>query len=304
MVGRNTIVNENTVKVGINKDAIKIGFIGAGYMGYGMAHNFLKNNYSVSVIAHKNRKPIDRLIDEGAIECKSMKELGEDNNVIVMCVTNTPIATEIANEIVSHLNEDDLVIDITTHQVNGSIEIEKIFSTNKVNYVESPVMGGPVQSKEGVLGAIVGSSDNNFILAKEILLNFCKKVVLFGPVGNGTKAKLINNFLSLGTATLVIETLKAIKHLNIDLQKFYDVAKLGSGNSGALNRITDKAIAGDYKGYIFSVNNTLKDMTYINELLSDLPNAEKLSSLTKSFYQDAADRGEGDLLISELINKA
>jgi 3-hydroxyisobutyrate dehydrogenase-like beta-hydroxyacid dehydrogenase len=304
VVGRNTIVNENTVKVGINKDAIKIGFIGVGYMGYGMAHNLLKNNYSVSVIAHKNRKPIDRLIDEGAIECKSMKELGEDNNVIVMCVTNTPIATEIANEIVSHLNEDDLVIDITTHQVNGSIEIEKIFSTNKVNYVESPVMGGPVQSKEGVLGAIVGSSDNNFILAKEILLNFCKKVVLFGPVGNGTKAKLINNFLSLGTATLVIETLKAIKHLNIDLQKFYDVAKLGSGNSGALNRITDKAIAGDYKGYIFSVNNTLKDMTYINELLSDLPNAEKLSSLTKSFYQDAADRGEGDLLISELINKA
>ena len=45
-------------------------------------------------------------------------------------------------------------------------------------------------------------------------------------------------------------------------------------------------------------------MTYINELLSDLPNAEKLSSLTISFYQDAADRGEGDLLISELINKA
>jgi predicted homoserine dehydrogenase-like protein len=55
VVGRNTIVNENTVKVGINKDAIKIGFIGAGYMGYGMAHNLLKNNYSVSVIAHKNR---------------------------------------------------------------------------------------------------------------------------------------------------------------------------------------------------------------------------------------------------------
>ena len=118
----------------------------------------------------------------------------------------------------------------------------------------------------------------------------------------GTKAKLINNFLALGTATLVIESLKAAKHLNVDLQKFYDVAKLGSGNSGALNRITDKAIAGDYKGYIFSVKNTLKDMTYINELLSDLPNAEKLASLTKSFYQDAVDRGEGDLLISELIN--
>ena len=295
MVGHNVIVNENTVKVGINKDIIKIGFIGAGYMGYGMVHNLLKNNYSVSVIAHKNRKPIDKLLDEGAIECHSMKELAENNNIIIMCVTNTPIATEIANEIALHLNEDDFVIDITTHKVNGSIEVEKIFSTNKTKYVESPVMGGPIQSKEGSLGAIVGSSNNNFLLAKKVLLNFCKNVVLFGAVGDGTKAKLINNFLALGTATLVIETLKATKHLNIDLQKFYDVAKLGSGNSGALDRITDKVIAGNYKGYIFSVN---------NELLSDLPNAEKLASLTKSFYQDAVDRGEGDLLISELINKA
>ena len=76
-------MNENTVKVGINKDAIKIGFIGVGYMGYGMAHNLLKNSFSVSVIAHKNRKPIDKLINEGANECKSMQELGENNNVII-----------------------------------------------------------------------------------------------------------------------------------------------------------------------------------------------------------------------------
>ena len=272
-------------------------------MGYGMAHNLLKNNYSVSVIAHKNRKSIDKLVEEGATECKSMKELGGENNIILMCVTNTPIATEIANEIVSYLNEDDLVIDITTHRENGSIELEKLFLTNNINYVEAPVMGGPVQSKEGVLGAIVGSNDDNFILAKEILLNFCKNVVFFGPVGSATKAKLVSNFLSLGTATFVIETLKAAKHLNIDIQKLYDVAKLGSGNSGALNRIADKAIAGDYKGYVFSVNNTIKDMTYIKDLLTDLPNAEKLASLTKSFYQDAVDRGDGDLLISELINK-
>ena len=77
-------MNEDTVKVGINKKAIKIGFIGAGYMGYGMAHNLLKNSFSVSVIAHKNRKPIERLLEEGAIECKSLKELGENNNVMFL----------------------------------------------------------------------------------------------------------------------------------------------------------------------------------------------------------------------------
>ena len=78
---------------------------------------------------------------------------------------------------------------------------------------------------------------------------------------------------------------------------------MGSGNSGALARIADKAIKGDYKGYIFSVDNTYKDFTYINDLLKNMPNAEKLSSLTKSFYKNASDQGMGSLLISELIEK-
>ena len=50
----------------------------------------------------------------------------------------------------------------------------------------------------------------------------------------------------------MIETIKAANHFNIDLQKLYDVAKLGSGNSGALTRIAEKAVNDDYKGYIFS----------------------------------------------------
>ena len=285
------------------KNNVKIGFIGAGYMGYGMAHNLLKNKISLSVIANKNRKPIDKLVKQGAIEVKSLKDLANFSDVIVMCVTNTPIAIKIINEILPDLKTLSLLIDITTHHETGSIEINNILNLKEIRYVESPVMGGPVQAEEGVLGAIVGSSNENFEDAKKILKYFCKDVFHFGDIGMGAKTKLISNFLSLGTATFVIETLKAANHFNIDLNKLYDVAKLGSGNSGALNRIADKAIQGDYRGYIFSVNNTLKDFTYINNLLKELPNAEKLSSLTKSFYQDAADKGKGDLLISELIKE-
>ena len=220
-----------------------------------------------------------------------------------MCVTNTPVAIEVINELLPHIKKSTLLIDITTHHATGSIEVNNLLKSKNIPYIESPVMGGPVQAEQGVLGAIVGGSDNDFDDSKNILMNFCKNVFYFGNIGMGAKTKLICNFLSLGTATFVIETLKAANHLNIDLKKLYDVAKLGSGNSGALNRIADKAIEGNYKGYIFSVNNTLKDLTYISELLKDLPNAEKLSKLTKSFYKEAADNGKGDLLISELIKE-
>ena len=284
----------------MKKNNHKIGFIGAGYMGYGIAHNLLKKNYPLSVIAHKNREPIEKLIAQGAKESKLLEDIAA-NDVIIQCVTNTPIAIEVIKEILPFIKPGTLFIDITTHHTSGSIEANNLLKSKKVRYIESPVMGGPVQAEEGVLGAIVGADHNDIEDAKNILMNFCKDVFHFGDVGIGAKTKLISNFLSLGTATFVIETLKAAKHHNIDMQKLIDVARLGSGNSGALNRIADKAIAGDYTGYIFSVNNTLKDLTYINELMKDLPNANKLSALTKSFYKEAADRGKGELLISELI---
>jgi len=284
----------------MKKNNHKIGFIGAGYMGYGIAHNLLKKNYPLSVIAHKNREPIEKLIAQGAKESKLLEDIAA-NDVIIQCVTNTPIAIEVIKEILPFIKPGTLFIDITTHNISGSIEANNLLKLKKVRYIESPVMGGPVQAEEGVLGAIVGADNNDIEDAKNILMNFCKDVFHFGDVGIGAKTKLISNFLSLGTATFVIETLKAAKHHNIDMQKLIDVARLGSGNSGALNRIADKAIAGDYTGYIFSVNNTLKDLTYINELMKDLPNANKLSALTKSFYKEAADRGKGELLISELI---
>ena len=280
-----------------------IGFIGAGYMGYGMAHNLIKNNYNLSVICNKNRNPIDKLVAQGAKELKNYKDLCDFSNIIIMCVTNTPIALEIINKLKPYLKIDTMIIDITTHHSNGSIEINNLLSSNKIKYVEAPVMGGPVQAEQGILGAIVGSKKEDYEDAKKILLNFCKEAIYFGEIGKGAKAKLLSNFLSLGTTTFVIETLKAANHLNIDLQKLYDVAKLGSGNSGALNRIADKAINDDYTGYVFSVKNAVKDLTYINELMSDISNADKLSHLTKSIYEEAVKNGKGDLLMSELIKK-
>ena len=280
-----------------------IAFIGVGLMGYGIAKNLLLKNFNLKVISHKNRKPIDKLIKLGAVEFKNYDDLLNDIDCLFICVTNTQIAIEIAETIITKLDKQILIIDITTHNKNGSIKMEEIFNRKNNKYVESPVMGGPVQAEEGILGGIIGCSQQNYSDATIYLDSFCKNHFYFGEVGMGAKTKLICNFLSLGTTTFVLETIKAVEELNIDLEKFYSVAKLGSGNSGALSRVAEKAIEGDYKGYIFSVKNVVKDLTYIHDLVSDMPNAEKLTLLNKSFYEDAVKRGYGDLLVSELIKK-
>jgi hypothetical protein len=281
----------------------KVGFIGAGYMGFGMAKNLIKD-FDVYLIAHKNREPIDKLIKEGATEVFSYKELLNLNlNCLMMCVTNTPVAINIAEELVSSINNELLIIDLTTHNKNGTTTMKNIFNSSKIKYSVNPVMGGVVQSEEGVLGGIWGGDKKDFDDSKLFLQSFCKNVFNFGSVEKAAQAKLLSNFLSLLTTTTVIEFFRSAKKLDIDINLLCDVAKLGSGNSGALNRIADKALQGDFKGYVFSVNNTLKDLTYINDLMKNSNNAEELSKLAMNFYKSAKDKGMGDLLVSELIEK-
>ena len=280
-----------------------VGFIGVGYMGYGMVKNLLKK-HNVFIFAHKNRKPINKLVKLGAIELKSYKELKNNNlNCLMLCVTNTPIALKVANEIKNLINKKTIIIDLTTHDKKGASEMNKIFKSKNIDYNFCGVMGGPVQSEQGILGGIYGGKKSNFLKCKKYLNSFCKSVFNFGDVSKASSAKLLSNFLSLMTTTTVIEFFKSAKKLDINIKLLCDVARLGSGNSGALDRIADKAIKGDYKGYVFSVDNTYKDLNYINDLVTDLPNANKLSKIAKSFYKQASKKGYGNLLVSELINK-
>jgi len=281
----------------------RIGFIGAGYMGYGMAKNLLKQN-EVYIIAHQNREPIDRLVNEGAIEVNSYNDLINHNlDCLMLCVTNTPIALSIAEQIAPLIESELLIIDLTTHDKSGTSKMKYVLNNKNIKYTVNPVMGGPVQSEEGVLGGIWGGNSNDFEESKKYLLSFCKNIFNFGSVEKAAQAKLLSNFLSLLTTTTVIEFFRSAKQLDIDINLLCEVAKLGSGNSGALGRIADKALQGDYKGYVFSVNNTLKDLTYINDLLKDSSNAEQLSRIAMNFYDSAKDKGFGDHLVSELIEK-
>ena len=281
----------------------KVGFIGSGYMGFGMAKNLIKN-FDVCVIAHKNRDPIDKLVNLGATEILNYNDLLNQNlDCLMMCVTDTPIAISIAKKIAPMIKEELLIIDLTTHDKLGTSKMKNILSSKQIKYTVNPVMGGPVQSEEGILGGIWGGDNSDFEDSKKYLSSFCKNVFNFGTVEKAAKAKLLSNFLSLLTTTTVIEFFRSANKLDIDTQLLCEVAKLGSGNSGALDRISSKALKGDFKGYVFSVNNTLKDLTYISDLLKDSENGEQLSQIAKNFYKSAQEKGFGDLLVSELIEK-
>ena len=207
-----------------------VGFIGVGYMGYGMAKNLLKK-HNVFIFAHKNRKPINKLKKIGAKELKSYNEIQNHKlDCLMICVTNTPVALNVANKIKQQLDSKTLIIDLTTHNKNGALKMDKIFKSKKISYNFCGVMGGPVQSEQGILGGIYGGKKSNFSKCKKYLNSFCKSVFNFGDVSKASSAKLLSNFLSLMTTTSVIEFFKSAKKLDINIKLLCDVARLGSGN--------------------------------------------------------------------------
>ena len=210
---------------------MNIGFIGAGIMGHGMVLNLLGAGHDVSVIAHRNRAPIDDLVSKGAHEAPSMAQLAAGKDALVLCVTGTPAARSVVNGLAPHLQAGTLVIDTTTNAPDGPAQLADIVDATGAHYVEAPVTGGVQQARDGVLGAIVGCDDALVEPATAVLSGFCKRIEHFGPVGMGAKTKLVSNFLALGTATLVIEAFRLARTQGVDWQKLYDLAQLGSGNS-------------------------------------------------------------------------
>ena len=170
----------------------------------------------------------------------------------------------------------------------------------------SPTLGGVapgLRRDEGVLGAIVGADTiDAFKAAEPILGAFAKKAVHIGPVGTAARAKLISNFLALGTATLVIEVFKQARALDIKWEPLYELAQLGSGNSAGLHRIIGNAVEGNYKGYVFSVENCLKDLNYLCELGEQTGTASPLHPVLRQIHADAVEAGAGDRMISELLD--
>ena len=60
----------------------RIGFIGVGFMGHGMAKNLLEKGHPVIVMGHRNRAPVEDLLKRGAKEAKSAAEVARNSDIV------------------------------------------------------------------------------------------------------------------------------------------------------------------------------------------------------------------------------
>ena len=60
---------------------MRVGLIGVGLMGHGIGKNILAKGFSLSLMAHKNRVPVDSLVSLGAKEFASPAEIAKASDL-------------------------------------------------------------------------------------------------------------------------------------------------------------------------------------------------------------------------------
>jgi len=289
-----------------------VGFIGLGLMGHGMARNIVEKGYPLTIVAHRNRKPIDDLVGRGAIEVKSAKELAERSSIVFLCVTGSrEVEATVRGKtgLKEGLKRGTVIVDCSTSDPNSTLALASELAPLGVEFVDAPLARTPKEAWEGTLGAMVGASDETYARILPVLKTWARDVVHIGSVGDGHKVKLINNFIALGYGAIYAEALVLGAKVGISPRKLDSVIRGGRMDSGFYQTFMAYVLDGDREAHRFTLTNALKDLTYLEAMADAAALLNPVGNAVKNSYATAVaagGTGSGDYVprLVEFIGRA
>ena len=274
----------------------KIGFIGVGLMGHGMAKHLVEKGFATTILGHKNRAPVEDLVKRGAKEAKDVAALVADSDIIFLCVTGSPQVEDLVyrkDGILDTCRAGQIVVDTSTSQPFSTLKIVKDFKGKDVRFVDAPLARTPIEAEQGRLNTMVGADEKTFGEIEPALKAFCENIFHVGDVGAGHKIKLINNFAAIGQMALTAEALAACAKLGVDPKKYFALVSTGAANSGLFQMVAAKAVEGDFTGMKFGLANAQKDVRYYNQMAMEAGVAGAMAPAILNTLTNAVNLGFG-----------
>ena len=268
-----------------------VGFVGIGLMGHGMAANILKAGYPLTVIAHRNRTPLEDLVAKGAKEATSLENLARASSVVFICAPGSPQVEAIIAGLLPGLAEGSIVVDCSTSDPTSTERMAALLAARGAQLADAPLGGTPVQAAEGKLSAMIGASDEVFARIRPVIERWAASIVHLGPVGTGHRMKLVNNFLSLGYAAIYSEALAVAAKVGISAQTFDSVIRGSRMDCGFYQTFMGYALDGNREAHKFTLTNALKDLTYLESMANAAKAPNPLGNAAKNSFALAVAAG-------------
>jgi 3-hydroxyisobutyrate dehydrogenase-like beta-hydroxyacid dehydrogenase len=283
----------------------KIGMVGIGLMGHGIASNIVKHGYEVAVFEHSGNQPLDALKAAGAKSYSSLKELAARSDVVILVLTGSPQVEAVLtgpDGILSGLRAGGIVIDCSTSLPASTVRMAKAVEQAGCRLLDSPMTRTPKEAAEGRLNLLVGGDAALLEECRPLLKCFAENITHVGPIGAGHSMKLLHNYVSLGMVTLLAEAAACAQANAVAPEAFVEVLAKGGGGGIALERIKPYLLARDTSGLRFSIANARKDLDYYNTMAADAGAARQVAQAVLGTLEGALQQSGPEALVPELAS--
>ena len=280
-----------------------IGLIGVGLMGHGIASNLLKKGYALTVLEHSGNQPLEALLAAGAQTAATPAELAQSVDLIILCVTGSPQVEEVLlspQGVLSALKPGTVIIDCSTAVPTSTERVAAAVIAAGGLFMDAPMTRTAKEAAEGRLNLLVGADADLLERCMPVLRCFAENITHAGPIGTGHRMKLLHNYVSLGTATLIAEAAACATLSGVDMDTFVEVLSKGGGAGVALERMKPYLLAGDASGLRFTVSNALKDIGYYHQMAQDAGADSSIAAGMKHTLTTAS-QGEPQSFVPELV---
>ena len=275
----------------------KIGFIGLGLMGQGFTKRLTECGYRVTGFDLDATK-VEQASKHGVIAASNAAEVAKSSDVVLVCVTSTDGVEKVifgAGGVAETASPGMVLVDHSTSIVANTKDMAvKLKAETGMGWVDAPVSGGPEGAEAGELAIMAGGGDVDVAIVQSIMDDVSSAFTVFGPVGSGQVAKMVNQVLVLNNYAVLAEALALAEAGGIDASKIPDALATGHAGSNMLKNVFPRMIERDYapKGY---ARQLLKDLDMLHDLAKSLKTPTPISSQTASLLRILNSKGHEEL---------
>lgn len=249
----------------------RIGFIGLGIMGQGMARNVLKAGFELTVW-NRTASKMETLAAEGAETASNPAEVAARSDIVIICVSDTPDVEAVIkgkDGVQKGAKPGSLVIDCSTISPTVTRQLADMLAERQVAMLDAPVSGGSEGAAQGTLSIMIGGNPEHVERAMPVLQAMGKKITHVGANGAGQVVKLVNQILVVGHALAMSEALLFAQAGGVDLQKTLDAVSAGAAGSWMLSNRGPQIIRHDWRPG-FTVDLQQKDVRLVLDAADDM----------------------------------
>jgi 3-hydroxyisobutyrate dehydrogenase len=273
---------------------VKIGFIGLGRMGTGMALNLRKAGYEV-VVHDARSESAGPHVDAGSTWAASAAEIGRIADVVFTSVPGPQEMQQVADELFPVMRPGTVWFDLTTNSAAVLRAVGERFAAKGIALLDAPVSGGPSGAASRKLAVYVGGDREVYDRHKSLLDAIGDEVMYVGTLGTGTAAKLAHNCSSFALRVMLAEVFSMGVKAGVEPGALWHAMRTGGqGRSRTYDRLADKYLVDNYEPASFTVNLALKDLGLGLELGQELGVPMKFIQATWDSFDAARQRGWGE----------